>query len=55
MNKIFVELEFPDAVSNAFNDVLMKATKEMLKTFMTNPNVPFFDSLDLIEAIIRVF
>jgi hypothetical protein len=55
MNKIFVELDYPDAVSNAYNDILMKATKDVIKTFMTNPNVPFFDSLELIESIIRVF
>jgi MoxR-like ATPase len=55
MNKIFVELDYPEAVSNAFNDIMLKGTKDVIKTFMNNPNVAFFDSLELIESIIRVF
>jgi MoxR-like ATPase len=55
MNQIFVELEYPEAVSNAYNDIMLKTTKVAIRSMFENPSIDFFDSEELIDAILRVF
>lgn len=55
LNQIFVELDYPEAVSNAFNDNMFKQTKAAIKVSFEDPESTAFDDMELIDKILEVF
>lgn len=57
MKTIFDELDYPEAVQNAYSDIMLKMTKQQILTLLENPDfgLDILEDDSLIDAILSVF
>jgi len=54
LNQLFVELDYPDAVSNAFNDILAKQAKSIMKEIVESPGGMEALDDDVVDGIVKI-